>query len=107
MHILNYPPLRVYKFSNKAFQSGIEDHQIDGVKVRIYSPEKTLVDCFKYRNKIGMDVVLEALKLYKARKIFNYPRTTQICWYLPHEKYNKALSGGNSLNDRLLTKFII
>jgi len=39
--------------------------------VKIYSPEKTLADCFKFRNKIGMDVVLEALKLYKARKKFN------------------------------------
>jgi predicted transcriptional regulator of viral defense system len=73
MHVLNYPPLRVFKFSNKAFQDGIEIHQIDGVNVRIYSPEKTLVDCFKYRNKIGMDVVMEALKLYKVRKSFNLP----------------------------------
>ena len=71
MHKLNHPPLRVYKFSNNSFQSGIEEHQIDGVRVRIYSPEKTLADCFKYRNKIGMDVVLEALKLYKVRKKFN------------------------------------
>ncbi|MBT4482355.1 MAG: transcriptional regulator [Candidatus Latescibacteria bacterium] len=71
MHQLNHPPLRVYKFSNNSFQSGIEKHQIDGVPVRIYSPEKTLADCFKYRNKIGMDVVLEALKLYKVRKKFN------------------------------------
>jgi len=39
--------------------------------VKIYSPEKTLADCFKFRNKIGMDVVLEALKLYNARKKFN------------------------------------
>ena len=71
MHQLDHPPIRVYKFSNNPFQSGIEKHQIDGVPVRIYSPEKTLADCFKYRNKIGMDVVLEALKLYKARKKFN------------------------------------
>ena len=71
MHLLNNPPLRVYKFSNNSFQSGIEEHQIDGVRVRIYSPEKTLADCFKYRNKIGMDVVLESLKLYNVRKKFN------------------------------------
>jgi len=44
---------------------------IDGVPVKIYSSEKTLVDCFKFRNKIGMDVVLEALKLYKTRKKFD------------------------------------
>ncbi|MCE5251363.1 type IV toxin-antitoxin system AbiEi family antitoxin domain-containing protein [bacterium] len=71
MHILKQPPLRVYKFSQTAFQSGIEDYKIDGARIRIYSPEKTLADCFKYRNKIGMDVVLEALKLYKVRKKFN------------------------------------
>jgi hypothetical protein len=41
------------------------------VPVKIYSPEKTLADCFKFRNKIGMDVILEALKLYKTRKKFN------------------------------------
>lgn len=71
MPILDSPPIRAYKFSDAAFKAGIEVHQIDGVKVRIYSPEKTLADCFKYRNKIGMDVVLEALKFYKARKKFN------------------------------------
>jgi predicted transcriptional regulator of viral defense system len=68
---LDYPPLLVHRFSDQAYRSGIEEHQIDGVSVKIYSPEKTLADCFKFRNKIGMDVVLEALKLYKARKKFN------------------------------------
>jgi predicted transcriptional regulator of viral defense system len=68
---LDYPPLNVHRFSNLAFRSGIEEHQIDGVPVKIYSPEKTLADCFKFRNKIGMDVVLEALKLYKSRKQFD------------------------------------
>jgi predicted transcriptional regulator of viral defense system len=68
---LDYPPLTVHRFSDMAFRAGIEEHQIDGVPVKIYSPEKTLADCFKFRNKIGMDVVLEALKLYKARKQFN------------------------------------
>lgn len=70
MPSLDFPPVRAHKFSHTAFQAGIEEHQIDGVPVRIYSPEKTLADCFKFRNKIGMDVVLEALKLYKARKKF-------------------------------------
>lgn len=68
---LDYPPLSVHRFSGLAFRSGIEEHTIDGVVVKIYSPEKTLADCFKFRNKIGMDVVLEAMKLYKARKQFN------------------------------------
>jgi len=71
MPSLNTPPVRAYKFSDKAYKEGIEKHQIDGVSVQIYSPEKTLADCFKYRNKLGMDIVLEALKLYKSQKKFN------------------------------------
>ncbi|MCP4079535.1 MAG: transcriptional regulator [Planctomycetaceae bacterium] len=68
---LDYPPILAHKFSEQAYQSGIEEHQIDGVSVKVYSPEKTLADCFKFRNKIGMDVVLEAFKLYKSQKKFN------------------------------------
>jgi predicted transcriptional regulator of viral defense system len=65
---LDYPPLRVFRFTGKAFTEGVEDHEIDGVSARIYSPEKTLADCFKYRNKIGLDTALEALRLYRQRK---------------------------------------
>lgn len=68
---LDYPPIQAHRFSNAAYYSGIEIHQMDGATVKIYNPEKTLVDCFKFRNKIGMDVVLEALKLYKRRKKLN------------------------------------
>jgi len=50
---------------------GIENHAIDGVPIKIYNPEKTLADCFKFRNKIGMEVVLEAIKLYRSRQQFN------------------------------------
>lgn len=71
---LDYPPLLVHRFSDQAYRAGIEEHQIDGISVKIYNPEKTLADCFKFRNKIGMDVVLEALKLYKAHKKFNHER---------------------------------
>jgi predicted transcriptional regulator of viral defense system len=65
---LDYPPLSVHRYSVPIYRAGIEAHLMDGVSVNIYSPEKTLADCFRFRNKIGMDVVLEALKLYKARK---------------------------------------
>lgn len=68
---LEYPPITVHRFTETSLAAGIEEHRIDGVTVRIYSPEKTLADSFKFRHKIGMDVVLEALKLYKARKTFN------------------------------------
>jgi len=71
MPSLDYPPVQAHRFSGEAYSSGIEEHRIDGVPVKVYDPEKTLADCFKFRNKIGMDVVLEALKLYKARKEFD------------------------------------
>lgn len=67
---LDYPPISIHRFSKEAMSAGITVHQIDNIPVRVYSPEKTLVDCFKFRNKIGMDVVLEALRLYQARKKF-------------------------------------
>ncbi len=71
MPSLDIPPVHAYKFSSGAFKAGIEKHQIDGVTVQVYSAEKTLADCFKYRNKLGMDVVLEALKLYRSQKKLN------------------------------------
>jgi len=71
MPSLDSPPVRAYKFSDEAFKAGIVKHKIDGVSVQIYSAEKTLADCFKYRNKLGMDVVVEALKLYRSQKKYN------------------------------------
>lgn len=65
---LAYPPLRIFWFQGGAFEEGVEDHDVDGIRVRIYSAEKTMADCFKFRNKIGPDVALEALKLYRQRK---------------------------------------
>lgn len=59
---LTYPPLRIVRASGTALTAGIEYHQIEGRQVAIYSIEKTIADCFKYRNKIGLDVALEALK---------------------------------------------
>ena len=65
---LEYPPTRFFRFSEEAFKTGIEIHKISGVDVKIYSPEKTVVDCFKYRNKIGLDVAIEALKFWRKKK---------------------------------------
>ena len=67
---LGHPPLRIFWFSGQAFTLGIESHKIDGVSVRIYGPEKTIADCFKYRNKIGLDTAIEALKLYREKRRF-------------------------------------
>ncbi len=65
---IEYPPVSVYRFSGESLSAGVEEHMIDGATVRIYNTEKTLADCFKFRNRIGMEIVLEALKLYKTRK---------------------------------------
>src|SRR5277367_2357314 len=65
---LKHPALRVFWFTGRSFTEGIETHKVDGIRLRVYSPEKTLADCFKYRNKLGLDMVLEALRLYRRRK---------------------------------------
>lgn len=59
---VDYPRLRFVRFSARAFEAGVEEHSIEGVLVRVYNPAKTVADCFKYRNKIGLDVSLEALR---------------------------------------------
>ncbi len=64
---LKYPPTKIYPFSGHAFTEGIQTHEIDETLIRVYNPEKTIADCFKYRNKIGMDTVLEAVELYRSR----------------------------------------
>jgi predicted transcriptional regulator of viral defense system len=65
---LKHPPIRLFWFTGKAFTEGIEEHEVDGVKVRIYCAEKTVADCFKYRNKLGLTTAIEALKLYRERR---------------------------------------
>jgi predicted transcriptional regulator of viral defense system len=59
---MDAPPLRIVRFSGRALAEGVEEHIIEGVRVRVYSPAKTVADCFKYRNKIGLDVALEAMR---------------------------------------------
>ena len=59
---MDYPPLRIVRFSGAALTRGVEDHVIDGVPVRVTSVARTVADCFKFRNKIGLDVALEALQ---------------------------------------------
>lgn len=55
-------PVRVYRFSGKALTEGIEEYKIEGVTIKVYNPAKTVADCFKYRNKIGLNIAIEALK---------------------------------------------
>ncbi len=79
---VSYPPLRIMRFSGEAFTYGIEEHWLEGVLVKIYTPAKTIADCFKYRNKVGTDVALEAMndawlkKLCTMRDIY---RAAKVC----------------------------
>jgi predicted transcriptional regulator of viral defense system len=68
---MQHPPLQVLHFSKESYQTGIVEHDMDGVKVKIYDREKTIADCFKFRNLVGMDVTLEALKDYVKQPRLN------------------------------------
>lgn len=70
------PAMRFHRFSGDALTEGIEEHQIEGVLVRVYNPAKTVVDCFKFRNKVGLDVAIEALK----DCLYQYKATPSALW---------------------------
>jgi len=65
---INYPPVKFYRFSFKSWEAGIEKHEIEEYQIKVYSLAKTVADCFKFRNKIGMDVAREALKIAITEK---------------------------------------
>ncbi|MBM3295062.1 MAG: transcriptional regulator [Candidatus Aminicenantes bacterium] len=64
---LDYPRLRVARFSGLALTEGIEERRVEGVAIRVYSAAKTVADCFKYRNKVGIDVAVEALRDFSRK----------------------------------------
>ncbi|MFT3813442.1 MAG: type IV toxin-antitoxin system AbiEi family antitoxin domain-containing protein [Acidovorax sp.] len=65
---LDYPPIKMVQMTDDVYAAGVEEHQRDGVTLRVYGAAKTVVDCFKHRNKIGLDVALEALKDARAKR---------------------------------------
>lgn len=81
---LEYPPIRCFWYSKNAYQAGVNTILIEGVPIKIFSIEKTLADCLKFRQKIGMDVVLEALKEYWRRgktnldKLYEYAKICRV-----------------------------
>jgi len=103
---MDYPPLRVVRFSGEALAEGIEEYTIEGVRVRVYGPAKTVADCFKYRNKIGLDVALEALRDCREQKKCNNDdlwRYAKICRvanvmrpYLEAESHFKMTASENN-----------
>jgi len=68
---ISYPPMRYFWYSEKLLKTGVEVHRMNGFIFKIFDVEKTLIDCVKFRNKIGMDIVLEALKMYWRRSSTN------------------------------------
>ena len=65
---INYPPVKFYHFASKAWKAGIEKFEIEGHQIKVYSLAKTIADCFKFRNKIGMNIAREALKIAITEK---------------------------------------
>lgn len=65
---IKYPPVRFYRFAPKTWKAGIEKHQIEGHRIKVYSLAKTIADCFKFRNKIGIDPARDALKVAVTEK---------------------------------------
>jgi hypothetical protein len=64
---VDHRPLLVHRFAREAYEAGVEEHVLDGATVRVYGSEKTLADLFKFRNRVGLGVVLEALDMYLER----------------------------------------
>lgn len=81
---IKYPPVRLYRFDFKSWKSGIEKHEIGGYEIKIYSLAKTVADCFKFRNKIGMNIALDALesavqeKKVKPAEIMRYAKICRV-----------------------------
>ena len=61
---IQHPPIRVFHYSHKSYQAGIVERELNGVKVKIYDREKTIADCFKFRQKVGIDIAIEAVRDY-------------------------------------------
>jgi predicted transcriptional regulator of viral defense system len=81
---MTYPPVRVSRLSEAAYHTGVETHHVDGFDIRVYSREKTLVDCFSRRQEVGLDVAIEAIKSYlsqgnvKIDLLMGYAKTLRV-----------------------------
>jgi predicted transcriptional regulator of viral defense system len=88
-------PVTVYQFDAKSFNEGLESRRVGGMPLKIYSTARSVVDCFKFRNKIGLDVALEALRLARKRKrvqnreLLHYARLLRV--EKPMSRYLQAI----------------
>jgi predicted transcriptional regulator of viral defense system len=84
MPALVSPSLRIVRLSGPSLTEGIDKHQVEGVTVRVYSAAKTVADCFKFRNKIGLDIAIEALrdclrqKRASINEIYRYAKVCRV-----------------------------
>ena len=94
---LDYPPVRVFYFSPKTYESGVEELELSGGEIKIYCVEKTICDIFRFRNKLGEDIAIESLKRYLKRQESNYNKLIEYAEICRVKKiimpYLKALHG--------------
>ncbi|OGN61758.1 MAG: transcriptional regulator [Chlamydiae bacterium RIFCSPHIGHO2_12_FULL_27_8] len=88
---ISYPPMRYFWFTEKLLKTGVDKHIINGCIIKIFDIEKTLIDCVKFRNKIGMDIVLEALRMYWRSKKANLNKLFQYAKLFRVEKFLKPI----------------
>ncbi|EQD73533.1 hypothetical protein B1A_04900, partial [mine drainage metagenome] len=91
-------PVIVYRFDPKTFSEGLEVHRIGGMPLKIYSAARTVVDCFKFRNKLGVDVALEALRLARQRKRVQNRELLRYARLLRVERTHVTLPTGHRMN---------
>ena len=81
---MEYPPVRFYRFASSTWKAGIEEHEIEDHKIKVYNLAKTIADCFKFRNRIGADVARDALKVavtekgIKPKEIIQYAKICRV-----------------------------
>ena len=81
---IKYPPVKFYRFAPKAWKIGIEKHEVENHQFKIYSLAKTIADCFKFRNRIGVDIARDALKFaitekgIKPKEIMEYAKICRV-----------------------------
>ena len=85
---IDYPPTRIFRITEACFSEGIETHRIDNRTIHVYSRPRTVVECFKYRHKIGFDVALEALKEFRKQPDF---QLSQILWFARYLRMDRVI----------------
>jgi len=81
---IKYPPVKFYRFASKAWKTGIEKHEVESHQIKVYSLAKTIADCFKFRNRIGVDIARDALKFaitekgIKPKEIMEYAKICRV-----------------------------